>query len=127
MIGVSHDDCLICLHSFQSLHSQFPWYKDFGLVSLPRAQYDNAWRTAEAKGAFDMLFQNIDEELTEGARSNVFVKLDGKWYTPRLAAGALPGVMRQVLLSDPRLNASEARITVNDLCRAEQVMVCNAL
>jgi len=92
-----------------------------------RDAYDGAWRTAEAQGAFDMLFCNERGELTEGGRSNVFVRLDGHWYTPPLDAGLLPGVMRSVLLADPAWKARERRLTLDDLRRAEEVVVCNAL
>jgi para-aminobenzoate synthetase/4-amino-4-deoxychorismate lyase len=92
-----------------------------------RERYDRAWRMAEAQGAFDMLFFNMKGELTEGARSNVFIRLDGQWYTPPLAAGLLPGVMRAVLLADPAWKAKERRLTLDDLHAAEEVVVCNAL
>ena len=92
-----------------------------------RERYDEAWRAAEAQGAFDMLFCNTQGELTEGARSNVFVKLHGRWYTPPLAAGLLPGVMRTVLLADPAWSAMERHLTLDDLRVAEEVVVCNAL
>jgi para-aminobenzoate synthetase/4-amino-4-deoxychorismate lyase len=92
-----------------------------------RQRYDAAWRAAEAQGAFDMLFCNERGEVTEGGRSNVFVKLDGCWYTPPLAAGVLPGVMRTVLLADPAWAASERRLTLEDLRAAQEIVVCNAL
>ncbi len=92
-----------------------------------RTRYDNAWRDAEAQGAFDTLFFNQRDELTEGGRSSVFVKVDGKWLTPALHCGVLPGVMRGVLLDDPAWQAGEAGITRETLARAEELMVCNAL
>lgn len=92
-----------------------------------RARYDAAIRTAESHGAFDMLFFNREGDLTEGARSNVFVFVDGQWLTPPCAAGVLPGIMRSVILEDREWGAREARITRDDLLRAERVMVCNAL
>jgi para-aminobenzoate synthetase/4-amino-4-deoxychorismate lyase len=92
-----------------------------------RARYDAAWRAAEAHGAFDMLFFNDAGELTEGGRSNVFVRLDGGWFTPPLASGLLPGVMRGVLLDDPAWGAAERILSRDDLCRAQEVVVCNAL
>lgn len=92
-----------------------------------RERYDAAWRAAEAQGAFDMLFQNTDGELTEGGRSNVFVKLGGRWYTPPLSCGLLPGVMRAAMLADPLWNAQERRLTKDDLLHAEEIVVCNAL
>ena len=92
-----------------------------------RALYEAAWQQAVALGAFDMLFFNERDELTEGARSNVFVKLDGRWYTPPVTAGVLPGVMRSVLLEDAQLDARIATISRQDLARAEGLMICNAL
>jgi para-aminobenzoate synthetase/4-amino-4-deoxychorismate lyase len=92
-----------------------------------RARYDNAWRDAEAQGAFDTLFFNERAELTEGGRSNVFVRVDGRWLTPPLSCGVLPGVMRGVMLDDPAWNASEAVITRAMLERADDIVVCNAL
>lgn len=92
-----------------------------------RARYDQAWRQAEQHGAFDMLFFNERDELTEGARSNVFVKLNGRWYTPPIQAGALPGVMRAVLLEDTSLGASVRTIAREDLLNAQDILVCNAL
>ena len=92
-----------------------------------RARYDAAWQHAVARGAFDMLFFNEHDELTEGGRSNVFVKLDGCWYTPPLEAGVLPGVMRAVLLEDAALDARIKSIARADLAHAQAVLVCNAL
>jgi para-aminobenzoate synthetase/4-amino-4-deoxychorismate lyase len=92
-----------------------------------RARYDAAWRTAEAQGAFDMLFFNERGELTEGGRSNVFVQVAGRWLTPPLACGLLPGVMRSVLLDDPAWNATEAVITRAMLEQADAIILCNAL
>jgi para-aminobenzoate synthetase/4-amino-4-deoxychorismate lyase len=95
--------------------------------STQRARYDAGWRHAESRGAFDTVFFNERGELTEGGRSNVFVKLDGRWFTPPLSSGLLPGVMRAVLLADQAWLASERAMTLADLQRAEAVVVCNAL
>lgn len=93
-----------------------------------RAEYDRGWREAEARGAFDMLFFNERGELTEGGRSNVFVKLDGRWWTPPLDSGVLPGVMRGVLLEeDTSLQAAEKVLTQADVLNAQALMICNAL
>jgi para-aminobenzoate synthetase/4-amino-4-deoxychorismate lyase len=92
-----------------------------------RQRYDAAWRDAEAVGAFDTLFFNERGELTEGGRSNVFVRVDGRWLTPPLSSGVLPGVMRGVLLDDPDWNAREGVITRAMLAAAEEIILCNAL
>ncbi|CAL63093.1 Putative para-aminobenzoate synthase (Aminodeoxychorismate synthase) PabB [Herminiimonas arsenicoxydans] len=92
-----------------------------------RSVYDAAWRAAEQQGAFDQLFCNSAGQLSEGGRSTVFVKLAGRWYTPPLSAGVLPGVMRAVLLDDPAWQAQEKILTLDDLRAADEVIVCNAL
>ena len=68
-----------------------------------------------------------EQQAVEGGRSSVFLRLDGRWCTPPVADGALPGVMRSVLLEDPAWAATERRLHAADLLRAEQIVVCNAL
>ena len=92
-----------------------------------RAAYDEGVRAAERAGAFDSLFFTADGRLVEGGRSSVFVKLDGRWATPPLCDGALPGVMRGLLLEDPAWQATERSLTLRDLDRAQAIVVCNAL
>ncbi|WP_175909139.1 bifunctional anthranilate synthase component I family protein/class IV aminotransferase [Burkholderia sp. BCC1640] len=92
-----------------------------------RAEYDRAWQAAEALGGFDMLFVNERGEVTEGGRSNLFVKLGGRWVTPPLSSGVLPGVMRGVLLDDRTFGAEERVVTLDDLARAEALLLTNAL
>ena len=99
----------------------------FGHKTTRREFYEAAIRTAEAEGCFDTLCHSADGTLVEGARSSVFVRLDGRWFTPPVADGALPGVLRAELLADPAWAATERRLTLADLARAEQIVVCNAL
>jgi len=95
--------------------------------SSVRARLDAAWRDAEARGGFDTLFFNERGELAQGGRSNVFLRLDGRWFTPPLTSGALPGVMRAVLLEDPAWAAAERVLTRRDLERCSEIVLCNAL
>lgn len=92
-----------------------------------RAHYDEAIRAAEAAQAFDAIFFTADGRLVEGGRSSLFVRVDGRWYTPPVRDGALPGVMRATLLADPALAAQERSIHADELARAEALIVCNAL
>ncbi|HVW73151.1 MAG TPA: aminodeoxychorismate synthase component I [Rhizomicrobium sp.] len=61
----------------------------------------------------EMLFCNARGELTEGARSNIFVRRDGVLLTPPVDAGLLPGILRAELLA--RGEAREATLVPNDL------------
>ena len=92
-----------------------------------RKLYDQAWLAAEKLGAFDALFINEQGFVTEGGRSNVFVKKDGRWLTPPLASGCLPGVMRSIVLKDAKYQAIEQNITRSDILSAEEVIFTNAL
>lgn len=92
-----------------------------------RPHYDPALRQAVASGCFDQLFCNQTGELVEGTRSNVFLKVQGRWFTPPLSSGALPGIMRGLLLADPDWGATERTLERSDLLAAEQVVLCNAL
>jgi len=105
-------------------NSKNPW---FNHKVSERAIYDDAWRKAEQKGSFDALFVNELGYVTEGGRTNLFIKKNGQWQTPPLDAGCLPGVMRSLILKDPLWNAIEINITPEDVLSAEEIIFCNAL
>ncbi|MBT2299651.1 chorismate-binding protein [Variovorax paradoxus] len=92
-----------------------------------RRHYDAGVRAAESAGAFDTLFFTADGRLAEGGRSTLFARIDGRWWTPPVADGALPGVMREVLLDDPAWQAAERTLRREDLQAAQALVVCNAL
>jgi para-aminobenzoate synthetase/4-amino-4-deoxychorismate lyase len=75
--------------------------------------------------AFDLILWNEAGELTECSFGNLAVQLDGRWLTPPLAAGLLPGVLRAELLAQGRLH--EARLSRDDLARATGLAFLNSL
>ncbi|MDO5686821.1 MAG: chorismate-binding protein [Neisseria sp.] len=91
-----------------------------------RQVYDAGLRQAQAAGAFDVLYVNAAGELLEGARSNVFVRLHGQWYTPPASLGILPGVMRAEILDNPQryLGADSVQ---EKILRREEVRHADAL
>ncbi|WP_454764896.1 aminodeoxychorismate synthase component I [Cupriavidus campinensis] len=96
-----------------------------------RATLDAGWQAAERSGGFDALFFNMRDELLEGGRSSVFVKVDGRWVTPPLSADILPGVMRAVVMEEGDAlvdgPVEEAVVTRAMVLRAEAIVVANAL
>lgn len=91
-----------------------------------RALYDAELARAAHAGHFDALFFNERDELTEGARSNVFLDLgEGVLHTPPLASGLLDGVFRRKLLDEGR--ARETPLDRAALRAARTVFVANAL
>jgi para-aminobenzoate synthetase/4-amino-4-deoxychorismate lyase len=76
-------------------------------------------------GCFDALFFNQKGELTEGARSNVFLVKYGIWFTPPLESGLLDGIMRQEILRSRRV--CEQKLYHDDLLSAEAVYLSNCI
>ncbi|MBN1928956.1 MAG: aminodeoxychorismate synthase component I [Chlorobiaceae bacterium] len=91
-----------------------------------REQYDQALKEATERGFGEALFLNERGELTEGAISNLLLRLDGRWFTPPETSGLLNGVFRRYLLRT-RPWITERTLTLDDLRRAEMVLICNAL
>ncbi len=78
-----------------------------------RGFYEAGLSAAQAEGAVEGLFLRSDGLVTEGCFTNVFVERDGKLFTPPLALGLLPGVLRRALIEEGR--AEEAELTLADL------------
>ncbi len=89
-----------------------------------RAHYE-AFAQDKTAAAFDVLLWNEDEELTECSFGNIALQIEGRWLTPRLAAGLLPGVLREALLAQGQLQ--EARLLKSDLARAQGLAFFNSL
>jgi para-aminobenzoate synthetase/4-amino-4-deoxychorismate lyase len=68
---------------------------------------------------------NLDGEVTETNRSNVMAHLDGKWVTPPLSSGLLPGIARDLALS--QRGVVEQVLTIDDLRRSDELAVTNAV
>ncbi len=90
-----------------------------------RPLYDRELARVTAAGHFDALFENERGELTEGARSNLFVQRHGILQTPPAGAGLLDGVLRRRLLRSGE--AREATLRRGDLADADAIFVGNGL
>lgn len=91
-----------------------------------RALYSSAFEAASTAGFADVIFLNTRGEVTEGAISNIFVERSGKWYTPPIDCGVLPGVYRRHLL-ETRGNIEEKVLSLSDLKAADSIYICNAV
>lgn len=84
-----------------------------------------ARREAEEYGADDALILNTQGRLAESTISNIFLMINGALLTPPVSDGALPGVMRADLIA--RFRAEEHPLELDDLVRAEEAFLTNAL
>lgn len=90
-----------------------PWYDDV-----------TTWLAAHPL-VFDAVLCNERGELCEGSRTNVYLQLAGKWFTPPIECGCLPGVQRAALL-DAGL-VEERLLYADDFPRARRIRLSNAL
>jgi para-aminobenzoate synthetase/4-amino-4-deoxychorismate lyase len=90
-----------------------------------RAAHDDAFAAAAARGLDEALFLNRRGEIAEATRNSIFVEIDGGLATPPLSAGALPGVLRGVLLAAGQ--AFERPLTLPDLRRSPRAFLGNSL
>lgn len=89
-----------------------------------------ARRQAEALGADEVLFFNLDHHATDTSVANLFIIKDNQLLTPPLDSGVLPGIIRHRLLALAKLhglNCFEQPLFAEDLSRADGVFVCNSL
>ncbi|PKN88607.1 MAG: aminodeoxychorismate synthase, component I [Deltaproteobacteria bacterium HGW-Deltaproteobacteria-1] len=90
-----------------------------------RKLYDEEFKRHSAQGYFDVVFQNEKDEITEGAISNIFILVKGRWYTPPLSCGLLNGIARQVMIR--KLNAGEKILYLKDLKSADRIVLTNSV
>ena len=91
-----------------------------------RPLYDNASKAAKEAGFDDVLFLNTRGEISEGAVNNVFIEKNGRWLTPPVSCGLLPGIYRRHLL-ETRRDIEERILYLRDLRTADAIYLTNAV
>lgn len=98
------------------------------LKSLNYLANHHAKRMALAAGFDEAVFIDPHQRVLEGATTSVFIVKDGEVSTPPLQRGILPGVMRACVLQLPGPSVIHERdVTLDELRRADEVFVTNAL
>lgn len=77
----------------------------------------------------EAILLNTASNVADGAISNIFMVKQNKIITPKLSDGALPGVIRSVLLTEFQHSFSidEQSISMPELLDADEVFITNAL
>ena len=89
-----------------------------------------ALQAAYKHNADDALFLNTHDNLTCSTSANVFIVLHGKIYTPRIADGVLPGIMRNTVVQLAKMQdieIHEMSLSIAQLCNAEEIFLTNSL
>ena len=93
-----------------------------------RALYDAELKTWSARtGCFDVLFVNERAEVTEGARTNLFIQRGAEMLTPPLECGLLDGTLRRWMLDSQAMRTRECVLTVSDLASADRIYLGNSV
>jgi len=90
-----------------------------------RGFYDAELGKYFKKDCFDVIFLNKRNEITEGARTNIFILKKGKYYTPIVPSGILKGVYREHAIK--KLKAEEKILYKKDLGSADKIFLCNSV
>ena len=83
----------ISRHEQRNANSQLSLCKTFSYGQAIQAR-----REAIAEGADDALLLSTTGELCCASTANLLVRRQGRWLTPPLSSGCLPGIMRQRLV-----------------------------
>jgi branched-subunit amino acid aminotransferase/4-amino-4-deoxychorismate lyase len=97
-----------------SPHKTFPYDSHFAILD-----------EANLYGFDDAITFNQRNEVTETAIANIALLIEGKWITPPISAGVLPGVMRAIAIE--RSDVSVAPIHISDISRCEAALLLNSL
>ena len=88
-----------------------PWEKEF--------------TKAKQKGFDEVLFINENNELLEGAITNLIIEKNKKLFTPPITLAILNGCYRQFFLENNK--CEEKVLTVDDLTSADKIFLCNSI
>jgi 4-amino-4-deoxychorismate lyase len=82
------------------------------------------------EGFDDWLVTDTQGNIIETSAANLFLCVDGQWYTPSLAQCGVAGVMRQQVIAallEAGYHVSCTQITPERLAAAGQVFITNSL
>ena len=113
------DDLILCIDTQPVLSGDARLFHK----TTDRDRYSE--RSLRHPHADDVVLVNERGEVTETTRATLAIRLDGRWWTPELACGLLPGVERQRLIDCGTL--AERVVTVDDLRHAEAVATLSSL
>jgi branched-chain amino acid aminotransferase len=69
-------------------------------------------KTAQSMGFDEAVVLNEHNKISEAAVSNLLLKINGQWITPPLTDGALPGVVRALVLENCDVSVRSIDISI---------------
>ncbi|NOX26104.1 MAG: aminodeoxychorismate synthase component I [Deltaproteobacteria bacterium] len=90
-----------------------------------RELYNKERQRAGRDGLYEIIFCNERQEITEGTISNIIIRHQGRFLTPPIECGLLPGIGRQMLIEGRQI--WEEVLTPADLYAAESIYFLNSV
>lgn len=88
-------------------------------------EYLLAFKYAQDRNADDALLFNSEDFVMESSTANIIALIGGKWVTPPLSAGPLPGITRELLIEWGLL--AERDLIFEELQRCESIALISSL
>jgi branched-chain amino acid aminotransferase len=85
---------------------------------------------AKAAGCDEAILLNERDYLAEGSTTNIFLVSKGKFVTPSLESGVLPGITRETVLEiaeASNIKTVERQVELKELTEAEEAFVTNSI
>lgn len=96
-----------------------------GMKTLPFTENIECLKLAHSAGFDDGVRLNSSGHVAESAVSNLLLMVDGRWVTPNLESGCLPGITRGLALE--WFDIKERAVTGEDLERTESMYLLSSL
>lgn len=90
-----------------------------------RPWFEQSYKKIKNEEVYDEIYFNERGELCEGARCNVLVEQEGKFFTPPVECGLLNGTLRENLISSGV--CTEKILYKKDLLNAENIYCINSV
>ena len=74
---------------------------------------------------FESIALNEKEELCDGSKTNIILKLGNNLYTPHHESGCLPGIARSILIQEGLVK--EIKLYEQDLINAKEIYLVNSI
>ncbi|MEP0862759.1 MAG: aminodeoxychorismate synthase component I [Ignavibacterium sp.] len=91
-----------------------------------RKLYDEEYNHYKAKGFFDVIYLNENENVAEGSITNIFIRKGNVITTPTVQCGILSGIYRKYFIRT-HPETKEKRISLDDLITADEIILTNSL
>ena len=133
----SNGDYLVTHHGFDvdptsqfslglAEHPRFSSSLLSGHKTLAYTEASFGFRIAQRHGWEDLLYLNERSEVVETGLANILVEIEGQLGTPPLSSGALPGILREVLLEKfPEID--ERTFSLDDLLKADGLYLLSSI